>query len=76
MRHGTAAERVVPAPLVASSRQRRLLAGDRIFQGLALASAMLILLIAVIFVLLRTGMGLDVGICYLGSSSRGTSELR
>jgi phosphate transport system permease protein len=49
MRRGTAAERVVPAPLVASSRQRRLLAGDRIFQGLALASAMLILLIAVIF---------------------------
>ena len=49
MRHGTAAERVVPAPLVASSRQRRLLAGDRIFQGLALASAMLILLIALIF---------------------------
>jgi hypothetical protein len=34
-------------------------------------------LIAVIFVLLRTGMGLDVGIClwHLGSSSRGTSEL-
>ena len=49
MRHGTAAERVVPAPLVASSRQRRLLAGDRIFQGLALASAILILLIAAIF---------------------------
>ena len=49
MRRGTAAERVVPAPLVASSRQRRLLAGDRIFQGLALASAMLILLIALIF---------------------------
>ena len=49
MRRGTAAERVVPAPLVASSRQRRLLAGDRIFQGLALASAILILLIAVIF---------------------------
>ena len=49
MTRGTAAERVVPAPLVASSRQRRLLAGDRIFQGLALASAMLILLIALIF---------------------------
>jgi len=50
MTRGTAAERVVPAPLVASSRQRRLLAGDRIFQGLALASAMLILLIALIFI--------------------------
>ena len=49
MRRGTAAERVTPAPLVASSRQRRLLAGDRIFQGLALASAILILLIAAIF---------------------------
>src|SRR2546421_12570630 len=49
MTRGTAAERVVPAPLVASRRQRRLLAGDRIFQGLALASAMLILLIALIF---------------------------
>ena len=49
MRRGTAAERVIPAPLVASSRQRRLLAGDRIFQGLALASAILILLIAAIF---------------------------
>jgi len=49
MRRGTAADRVIPAPLVASSRQRRLLAGDRIFQGLALASAILILLIAAIF---------------------------
>src|SRR2546423_13959167 len=50
MTRGTAAERVVPAPLVASRRQRRLLAGDRILQGLALASAMLILLIALIFI--------------------------
>ena len=50
MSRGNAAERVVPAPLVASGRQWRFLAGDRIFQGLALASAMLILLIAVIFV--------------------------
>jgi phosphate transport system permease protein len=49
MRRGTAAERVVPAPLVGSARQRRFLDGDRIFEGLALASAALILLIAVIF---------------------------
>jgi phosphate transport system permease protein len=49
MSRGTAAERVVPAPLVASARQRRFLSGDRIFQGLALASAATILLIALIF---------------------------
>jgi phosphate transport system permease protein len=49
MSRGTAAERVVPAPLVASARQRRFLNGDRIFQGLALASAAMILLIALIF---------------------------
>ncbi len=49
MRRGTAAERVVPAPLVGSARRRRFLSGDRIFEALALASAALILLIALIF---------------------------
>ena len=49
MSRGAATERVVPASLVVAGRQRRFLNGDRIFQGLALASAALILLIALIF---------------------------
>jgi phosphate transport system permease protein len=50
MSRGTAAEQVVPAPLAVLSRQRRFVDGDRIFLGLAVASAVVILLIAVIFV--------------------------
>lgn len=46
-----AAKRVVPAPLVVASRQRRFIDPDRIFGGLAYASAVLIIAIAVIFVI-------------------------
>jgi len=51
MSRGTATERVVPAPLVVSGRQRRLVAGDRVFEGLAVGAATVILLIAAVFVL-------------------------
>jgi phosphate transport system permease protein len=51
MSRGTATERVVPTPLVVSSRQRRLVAGDRVFEGLAVGAAIVILLIAAVFVL-------------------------
>jgi phosphate transport system permease protein len=45
-----AAERVVPTPLVASSHQRRLVSGDRIFGVFAYAAALLILVIAAVFI--------------------------
>src|SRR5438132_6124546 len=45
-----AAERVVPTPLVASSHQRRLVSGDRIFGVFAYAAALLILVIAAAFI--------------------------
>ena len=51
MSRGTAAEQVVPAPLAVLSRQRRFVDGDRVFLGLAIASAVVILVIAVIFVI-------------------------
>jgi phosphate transport system permease protein len=51
MSRGTAAEQVVPAPLAVLSRQRRFVDGDRVFLGLAIASAVVILLIAVVFVI-------------------------
>lgn len=51
MSRGTATERVVPAPLVASSRRRRFGFGDRVFQGLAYGSAIVILLIAAVFLI-------------------------
>jgi len=50
MSKGTA-ERVAPPPLVAASRQRRLLAGDRLFEVIAYGAAALILLIAIVFVI-------------------------
>jgi phosphate transport system permease protein len=50
MSKGTA-ERVAPPPLAAVSRQRRLLAGDRVFEVIAYGAAALILLIAVVFVI-------------------------
>jgi phosphate transport system permease protein len=46
-----AAERLVPTPLAASSRQRRLKLGDRIFSMIAYGSAFLIMVIAAIFVM-------------------------
>jgi len=49
MSRGTA-ERVVPTPLVATSRQRRFEAGDRIFRVIAYGAAALIILIAALFV--------------------------
>src|ERR1700680_1465218 len=51
MSRGTAAERVVPAPLVASRRQRRLFDPDRVFRGLVLGAAVMILVIALIFLI-------------------------
>src|ERR1700704_2826379 len=51
MSRGTATERVVPTPLVVSSRQRRLVAGDRVFEGLAVGAGIVILMIAAVFVL-------------------------
>src|ERR1700737_3345257 len=51
MSRGTATERVVPAPLAATSRHRRLVSGDRIFGGFAFAAAALIMLIALLFVI-------------------------
>src|SRR6202158_38359 len=50
MSQGTA-ERVAPPPLVGTSRQRRLISGDRIFAAIAYGAAAVILLIAVIFVI-------------------------
>src|SRR5258708_6805171 len=46
-----AAGRVVPTPLVATSRQRRFVTGDRAFRVIAYAAALLIILIAAIFVI-------------------------
>jgi phosphate transport system permease protein len=51
MSRGTAAERVVPAPLVASRRRRRLFDPDRVFRGLVLGAAVMILVIALIFLI-------------------------
>jgi phosphate transport system permease protein len=45
------AERVAPPPLVGTSRQRRLISGDRAFQAIAYGAAALILLIAVVFII-------------------------
>jgi phosphate transport system permease protein len=50
MSRGTA-ERVVPTPLVAASHQRRFVLGDRIFRAMAYAAALLIMVIAVIFLI-------------------------
>jgi len=50
MSRGTA-ERVVPAPLVAASHQRRSVLGDRIFRMIAYGAAVLIIVIAVIFLI-------------------------
>jgi phosphate transport system permease protein len=50
MSKGTA-ERVAPPPLVAAGRQRRLIAGDRVFEVIAYGAAALILLIAIVFVI-------------------------
>ena len=50
MSKGTA-ERVAPPPLVATSRRRRLVDGDRVFLAIAYAAAALILLIAGIFII-------------------------
>jgi phosphate transport system permease protein len=51
MSRGTTAERLVPTPLVAASRQRRFVSGDRVFRVIAYAAALLIMVIAVIFVI-------------------------
>src|ERR1700736_4482963 len=45
------AERVAPPPLAGTSRRRRLISGDRVFEGIAYGAAALILLIAVVFVI-------------------------
>jgi phosphate transport system permease protein len=45
------AERVAPPPLVGTSRQRRLISGDRIFRAIAYGAAALILLIAGVFII-------------------------
>lgn len=45
------AERVAPPPLVGTSRQRRLISGDRIFLAIAYGAAALILLIAGVFII-------------------------
>jgi phosphate transport system permease protein len=45
-----AVDSVVPAPLVSLTHQRRFFTGDRVFYGLAVATALIILLIAAIFV--------------------------
>jgi len=50
MGQGTA-ERVAPTPLVATSRQRRLISADRLFRAIAYSAAALIMVIAVIFVI-------------------------
>lgn len=49
MRQATA-ERAAPPPLARTSRRRPLVDGDRVFQGLAYGSAIVILVIAMIFV--------------------------
>ncbi|HVS05422.1 MAG TPA: phosphate ABC transporter permease subunit PstC [Candidatus Dormibacteraeota bacterium] len=49
MSMGTA-ERVAPPPLVGTSRQRRLISGDRVFEVIAYGAAALILLIAGVFI--------------------------
>jgi phosphate transport system permease protein len=51
MSRGTAAERMVPTPLAAASRQRRLVSGDRVFRLIAYGAAGLIMLIAVVFII-------------------------
>jgi phosphate transport system permease protein len=51
MSRGTAAERVVPAPLVVLGRQRRLFDPDRVFRGVVLGAAVMILVIALIFLI-------------------------
>ena len=45
------AERLAPPPLADTSRQRRLISGDRVFLAIAYGAAALILFIAVIFVI-------------------------
>jgi len=45
------AERVAPPPLVGTSRQRRLVSGDRVFEVIASGAAALILLIAAVFII-------------------------
>jgi phosphate transport system permease protein len=50
MSKGTA-ERIAPSPLVGTSRQRRLISGDRVFGAIAYGAAILILFIAGIFVI-------------------------
>src|SRR5207245_9852139 len=50
MREGTA-DRLAPTPLVATSRQRRLIAADRLFRATSYTAAALRLLIAVVFVI-------------------------
>src|SRR5438132_7362134 len=50
MSRGTA-ERVVPAPLMTASHQRRFVLGDRIFRMIAYVAALLIMVIAVIFLI-------------------------
>ena len=50
MSRGTATEAAVPAPL-AATRQRRLNAGDRAFRNLAYGSAIVVFLIALIFLI-------------------------
>jgi len=50
MSMGTA-ERVAPPPLAGTSRRRRLISGDRVFEVIAYGAAALILLIAVVFVI-------------------------
>ncbi|MDQ6713941.1 MAG: phosphate ABC transporter permease subunit PstC [Candidatus Dormibacteraeota bacterium] len=50
MSKGTAAL-VAPPPLAGTSRRRRLISGDRIFEAIAYGAAALILLIAVVFII-------------------------
>ena len=45
------AERVAPPPLVGTSRQRRLVSGDRVFEVISYGAAALILLIAAVFII-------------------------
>ena len=45
------AQRVAPPPLVGTSRQRRLISGDRVFEVIAYGAAALILLIAGVFII-------------------------
>jgi phosphate transport system permease protein len=50
MSRGTA-ERAVPTPLVAAGHQRHFVLGDRIFRAMAYAAALLVMVIAVIFLI-------------------------